>query len=59
MSIPGILRTKTHVLASDTAREDLKTEVSSLCNMGDCGQNRLEQIIFRFDGLDVGFGLRV
>ncbi|CAE7769556.1 unnamed protein product [Symbiodinium sp. CCMP2592] len=24
--------------------------VSSLCNMGDCGQNRLEQIIFRFDG---------
>lgn len=24
--------------------------VSSLCNMGDCGQNRLEQVIFRFDG---------
>ena len=25
-------------------------EVSSLCNMGDIGQNRLQQVIFRFDG---------
>lgn len=31
-----------------------KTQVSSLCNMGEFGQNRLQQVIFRFDGATGG-----
>ena len=31
-----------------------QTQVSSLCNMGEFGQNRLQQVIFRFDGAQNG-----